>query len=50
MVYVVTQEGDGQRILPAAIMEAVVTEGSTVPIRVTHAGIARVLRYTFTLT
>jgi hypothetical protein len=30
-------------------MEMVVTEGSTVPIRMTHAGIVRVARYAFDL-
>jgi hypothetical protein len=38
---------EGQRILPTAITEMVVTEGSTVPIRMTHAGIVRVERYGF---
>jgi hypothetical protein len=30
-------------------MEMVVTEGSTVPIKVLHAGIARVKRYCFNI-
>lgn len=37
----------GERILPTAITEAVITEGSTVPIMVRHAGIVRVRRYSF---
>jgi hypothetical protein len=36
------ETGEGKRILPHAITEMVITEGSTVPIRVLHAGIARV--------
>jgi hypothetical protein len=37
----VIETGDGERILPAGITAMVITEGSTVPIAVTHAGIAR---------
>lgn len=37
--------GEGERILANAVTEDVITEGSTVPIRVTHAGIVPVLRY-----
>jgi hypothetical protein len=41
--------GEGERILPTAIVETFITEGSTVPRRVTHAGICKVKRYTFLL-
>jgi hypothetical protein len=41
--------GEGERILPTAIVETFITEGSTVPRRVTHAGITKVKRYTFML-
>jgi hypothetical protein len=40
---------EGQRILPAAITEAVITEGSTVPNMMQHTGIVQVLRYSFPL-
>lgn len=40
---------DGQRVLPSPIFEDVKLEGSSVPITVTHAGIRRVQRYTFSL-
>jgi len=46
MGYEVEPEGEGQRILPAAIVETVITECSTVPIMVRHAGIGKVKRYT----
>jgi hypothetical protein len=39
--------GVGERILPHAIRETFLTEGSTVVRRVTHAGIVRVERFTF---
>jgi hypothetical protein len=41
--------GETERILPTAITAMVVTEGSTVPIRVTQAGIVKVRRYLFAL-
>jgi hypothetical protein len=41
--------GEGERILPHAITETFLTEGSTVVRRVTHAGIVRVLRYSFVI-
>jgi hypothetical protein len=41
---------EGERILPAAIMVPVLTDGSTVPIEVRHAGIVGVMRYAFSLT
>jgi hypothetical protein len=41
--------GEGERILPTAIVETFITEGSTVPRRVMHAGITKVKRYTFLL-
>ena len=44
------ETGDGQRIIPHAIVEAVITEGSTrVAYRTTHAGIVGVHRFKFTL-
>ena len=58
----VTEIGEGQRILATPIEERLtltscgvlelLTEGSTKPVAQvrTHAGIARVMRYTFTLT
>jgi hypothetical protein len=60
--YDVTEIGEGQRILATPIEERLtltscgvlelLTEGSTKPVAQvrTHAGIARVMRYTFTLT
>jgi hypothetical protein len=45
--YDVNEDGETERILPAAITEMVVTEGSTVPIKVTHAGICKVKRWAF---
>ncbi|WP_298884135.1 hypothetical protein [uncultured Bradyrhizobium sp.] len=45
--YVVSQTGEGERIVPGTITEDIITEGSTVPIRVTHAGIIRVPRYSY---
>jgi hypothetical protein len=47
--YELEAEPDGQRLLPAAITEAVLMQGSTVPLMVTHAGIVRVERYSFPL-
>ncbi|AWM07623.1 hypothetical protein [Bradyrhizobium symbiodeficiens] len=43
----VSETGEGERILPGAIIEAVLIEGSTVPIAVRHAGIVRVLCFSF---
>jgi hypothetical protein len=47
--YEVIEIGQGERILPTAIVETFITEGSTVPRRVTHAGITKLLRFTFLL-
>jgi hypothetical protein len=48
--YQLELEGNGTRLIPHAIVEAVVTEGSTRPAyRVTHAGIVTVDRYSFKL-
>lgn len=47
--YELEESGEGQRILPAGIVETFITEGSTVPRTVTHAGIVRVLRFGFSL-
>lgn len=48
--YDVEAMGESQRILPHAIVEHVLVEGSSgVRQPVTHAGIARVLRYSFGL-
>lgn len=47
--YKLTAEPDRQRLPPAAITNAVVMEGSTVPMMVTRAGIVRVQRYSFSL-
>jgi hypothetical protein len=47
--YDLSEIGEGQRILPTAITEMVITEGSTVPIRATHAGIVSVRRRAFSL-
>lgn len=47
--YVLSDAGAGQRILPHAIVADVITEGSTVPIRVQHAGIVTVRRYSFSI-
>jgi hypothetical protein len=47
--YLVEPAGEGQRILPAAIVETITVEGSTVPRTVRHAGIAKVLRFSFDL-
>jgi hypothetical protein len=48
--YTVEENGEGTRLIPHAIVEAVVTEGSTRPAyRTTHAGIVAVDRFTFTL-
>jgi hypothetical protein len=38
-----------ERILPAAITVPVLTEGSTVLIEVRHAGIVKVMRFSFCL-
>ena len=35
--YDVTETGETERILPTPITDTVITEGATVPIRVTHA-------------
>jgi hypothetical protein len=47
--YVLKEAGEGQRILAAAITEHVLIEGSTAVRSVTHAGIAKVRRFTFTI-
>jgi hypothetical protein len=59
--YDVTEMGEGERILPAAIVERFVmradgelealTPGSTRPVTstVTHAGICKVMRYAFSM-
>jgi hypothetical protein len=47
--YDLVEDGETERILPHSITEMVITEGSTVPIRVTHAGIVKVRRYDFDL-
>jgi hypothetical protein len=48
--YALEADGNGTRLIPHAITEAVITEGSTKPAyRVTHAGIVAVDRYRFTL-
>jgi hypothetical protein len=47
--YKLEAQPDGQRLLPAAITEAVVLEGPTVPMMVTHAGVVRAQRYSFSL-
>jgi hypothetical protein len=48
--YQLELEGNGTRVIPHAITEAVVAEGSTKPAyRVTHAGIVAVDRYRFSL-
>jgi hypothetical protein len=44
--YDVTEIGEGERIIPGAITEVVVTEHSTVPITVTYAGTCKVKRCT----
>lgn len=49
-IYRLTPDGQGQRMIPHAITEDVVTEGSTKrTIRTTHAGIVTVDRYRFML-
>ena len=45
----VADPAEGQRILPHAITEFFVTEGGTVRIRTTHAGICTVKRFSFEL-
>lgn len=47
--YDVAETDEGERILPTAITEMVITEGSTSPIKVAHAGIVKVERFTFDL-
>jgi hypothetical protein len=48
--YTVEEDGEGTRLIPHAIVEAVVTEGSTKPAyRTTHAGIVAVDRFKFNL-
>jgi hypothetical protein len=47
--YRLQPDGEGERILPAAITEFVLLEGSTVPVVMRHAGITRVERYRFSL-
>jgi hypothetical protein len=44
--YHLIEDGETERILPHAITEFFVTEGSTVPIKMLHAGICKVMRYT----
>lgn len=39
------RRSDGERLLATAITVDVLTEGTTSPIKMTHAGICRVLRY-----
>ena len=46
----VEPEGEGTRIIPHAITEDVITEGSTRPVfRTTHAGIVALERFKFSL-
>jgi len=48
--YTVTADGEGTRILPHAVTEDILVEGSTRPTRrVTHAGIVPVDRFKFNL-
>jgi hypothetical protein len=48
--YQLELEGNGTRLIPHAITEAVITEGSSRPaFRTTHAGIVAVDRFKFTL-
>lgn len=47
--YRLKEIGESQRILPHAITEIVITEEDAAPIRMTHFGIVRVLRYSFPL-
>lgn len=48
--YTVEADGQGTRLIPHAITETVVTEGSTRPTyRTTHAGIVSVQRFRFML-
>jgi hypothetical protein len=44
-----TEDGETERILPAAITETVLIEGSTVPQIRHHAGIAKVTCWRFSL-
>jgi hypothetical protein len=49
--YILVPDGEGTRIIPHAITEDVITEGSTRPaFRTTHAGIVTVKRFSFLLT
>jgi hypothetical protein len=41
--------GEGERILSHAVSEAVITQGSSRSVMVTHGGITRVIRYSFPL-
>lgn len=43
-------DGEGERIIPGRIMTPTLSEGSTVPTMVAHAGIVRVARWRFALT
>lgn len=45
----VIEEGEGERILPHAIVENVPMEGSTSTFKMRHAGIARTRRFSFVL-
>jgi hypothetical protein len=48
--YILKPDGEGTRIIPHAITEDVITEGSTRPaFRTTHAGIVSIDRFTFSL-
>ena len=47
--YNITETGTTERILPNAVVEMVLTEGSTVPIKMVHAGICKVKRFSFSL-
>jgi DNA-binding transcriptional regulator of glucitol operon len=47
--YSLRWEDEGERILPSAITDMVLTEASTTPIKMVHAGITAVERYSFTL-
>jgi hypothetical protein len=47
--YELEATGEGERILPTALTEMVVTEGSTVARPVTHAGIVTVRRFAFSI-
>ncbi|MGM4870661.1 hypothetical protein AB7645_05470 [Bradyrhizobium sp. 956_D2_N1_5] len=47
--YAMREIGEGQRILPHAITETVITEEGAARITVTHSGIVRVVHYSFPL-